>query len=332
MPATPFNQTQVLIKRIEGSEDFADSTPIEASGKSTADDVDLSGKTLKPGSHFVISGAGGDDTITGSAARDILLGDEGNDTLNGGRGADLLHGGIGDDRLFGGSDNDKLYGGIGNDFMSGDQGDDTLYGGLGNDTMLGGAGSDTIHGDEGNDTADGGDGNDWIAGGQGNDTLNGGYGFDTLNGGDGNDVLNGGFDDDVLNGGLGSDTLTGGARGADRFVIDHLDVTVDTTSPLGCQFIAHPDTITDFDPRGGDKLDLVGLFDEMAPHITSAAQAFAEGYLYLVVSKTSTGVVTTVYFDQNGNAGGHQAGTDSFEIAHLQGLTQDKVPTASFLV
>lgn len=64
-----------------------------------------------PGSYLIRTGAqldggNGDDTLTGSAARDVLIGGQGKDTLNGGDGDDLLRGGAGDDRLTGGTGHD----------------------------------------------------------------------------------------------------------------------------------------------------------------------------------------------------------------------------------
>ena len=67
-----------------------------------------------------------DDSLTGSAGRDILEGKWGNDVLVGNAGNDVLRGGVG---------NDTLLGGAGNDFLYGDVGDDTLTGGADNDTF-----------------------------------------------------------------------------------------------------------------------------------------------------------------------------------------------------
>ncbi|MEM7470527.1 MAG: M10 family metallopeptidase C-terminal domain-containing protein [Pseudomonadota bacterium] len=49
---------------------------------------------------------GGDDTLTGNSADNILVGGGGMDTLNGGDGADILYGGGQDDSLTGGAEND----------------------------------------------------------------------------------------------------------------------------------------------------------------------------------------------------------------------------------
>lgn len=81
-------------------------------------------------------GGDGDDTLTGSAAADVLEGGPGNDTL---------YGGAGNDRLLGGPGNDTLVGGIGIDEILGEKGDDQIIWNPGD-------GSDIIDGDSGKDT------------------------------------------------------------------------------------------------------------------------------------------------------------------------------------
>ena len=52
------------------------------------------------------------NTITGTAVRELLMGKGGNDTLNGGGGNDVLHGGAGNDHIIGGAGSDTvLYAG-----------------------------------------------------------------------------------------------------------------------------------------------------------------------------------------------------------------------------
>ncbi len=105
------------------------------------------------------------DTVTGTAAADLLRGDDGNDTLNGGAGADRLEGGNG---------NDILNGDAGNDILIGDAGNDLLFGGEGNDILNGGSGLDTLRGGLGNDTLTGGSGADsfiWKSGDLGHDII-----------------------------------------------------------------------------------------------------------------------------------------------------------------
>lgn len=195
----------------------------------------------------------GNDTITGTAAADILNGLYGNDRIVGRGGDDILHGDRGDD---------WLEGGLGRDIMIGDAGNDT-YVKFGQDTIIewAGGGTDTvmsgvtyalganlenlvltgtsaingignelsnaITGNVANNALDGGvgddvivgdDGSDQLLGRAGNDRLDGGAGADQLSGGAGNDVLVGGSDIDRLTGGGGVDDLSGG-DGADTFVL-----------------------------------------------------------------------------------------------------------------
>ncbi|MFP1907833.1 Ig-like domain-containing protein [Lonsdalea quercina] len=91
-------------------------------------------------------------------------------------------------------------------------------------------------------------GNDTISGGSGNDILYGQGGNDNLDGGLGDDILYGGSGDDVLRGGVGNDTLIGGS-GADTFVWKAGDTGFDT--------------IKDFNPAEGDRIDLSDLVGEL---------------------------------------------------------------------
>jgi Ca2+-binding RTX toxin-like protein len=110
----------------------------------------------------------------------MISGLGGNDSLSGGLGADIL------------------LGGAGNDTLQGEDGDDVLSGGAGDDSIVGGIGSDILRGDAGSDTIDGGDGADRLEGGAGADTLTGGGGADTISGGAGNDNLAGGLLSDTF--------------------------------------------------------------------------------------------------------------------------------------
>lgn len=83
------------------------------------------------------------DSITGDAARNVLMGNNGNDTLNGADGDDLLLADAGDDSVTGGNGNDRINGGTGNDTLNGGDGDDVLMGWYGDDRIDGGAGNDT---------------------------------------------------------------------------------------------------------------------------------------------------------------------------------------------
>lgn len=139
---------------------------------------------------LVVSGSGGNDSLTGSDDNDVLLGLAGNDYLIGGRGHNTLDGGDGDDLLYaesgefvvttfhGSSVSQKTY-----------WGSNTLLGGAGNDTLIAvGNARDTIF--------DGGTGNDTLQGSRYNDT----YRFRL---GDGHDTITeaspvAGFDDTMV--------------------------------------------------------------------------------------------------------------------------------------
>ncbi|HEY9466119.1 MAG TPA: tandem-95 repeat protein, partial [Vicinamibacterales bacterium] len=147
-------------------------------------------------------GTSGNDTITGTAGRNLIYGQGGNDTLTGAAANDQIEGGDGDDTLSGLGGLDTLVGGLG---------DDTLDGGTGVDTLSGGDGIDTLRGGDGDDTLNGEVGADLLYGQLGADQMDGGDGNDRLEGGDGNDRLVGGIGDDLLIGGLGADRFLGGA-------------------------------------------------------------------------------------------------------------------------
>jgi|GEM_PF-1097054 len=205
----------------------------------------LSGRTV------TIFARGGDDSVTGSAHRDLVYGGSGNDGIATGDGRDFLFGDAGDDTLSAGNGHDVLRGGAGADRMDGGAGNDVFYtDGL--DTVQGGAGYDRVFatsrsdalnldlaaagiefvaasaendildgsgmgvnlrliGKAGDDVLTGGSRHDALFGGTGNDTLIGGQGADKLFGDDGMDSLFGGEGSDRLFGGDGADMLTGGA-------------------------------------------------------------------------------------------------------------------------
>ena len=122
--------------------------------------------------------------------------------------------------------------------LTGTADDDTLSGQAGDDVLLGNGGDDTLSGKGGGDTLYGGDDDDTLYGGGGHDVL---YGDDNDSGAaSGDDDLYGGSGDDTLYGDGGADSLTGGT-GADTFVFAAGDGA---------------DTITDFFPEEGDRIDL----------------------------------------------------------------------------
>lgn len=93
---------------------------------------------------WVMSGYGGNDSLTGGLKNDTLYGGYGNDYLDGWSGNDYLDGGYGNDTLLGWYGNDKLNGGDGNDFLKGEAGNDTLTGGAGADIFAFSSLSDKI--------------------------------------------------------------------------------------------------------------------------------------------------------------------------------------------
>ena len=91
-----------------------------------------------------VLGEGGNDSLRGGAAGDLLDGGSGNDTARGAGGDDSLLGQQGNDRLFGGGGDDSLAGGSGSDRLFGGSGEDTLSGGGGSDTLSGGSAADVF--------------------------------------------------------------------------------------------------------------------------------------------------------------------------------------------
>jgi len=138
--------------------------------------------------HPTQTGGSGDDTLTGTAATDILYGNAGNDQLNGLDGDDVIWAHEGTDTLNGGGGDDFLRGGAGNDILNGGADADNLDGGTGIDTLDGGDGDDRIFDWEGSSIVTGGAGNDTILINLGWNNANG-AGFGSLATGDGNDVV-----------------------------------------------------------------------------------------------------------------------------------------------
>jgi Ca2+-binding RTX toxin-like protein len=196
------------------------------SGTGNAGDNVLAGFSASQG--LTLDGAGGNDTIYGSAF---------NDTLLGGAGSDLLQGFGGNDSLVGGADDDYYFLDNAGDVAveSAGQGFDRVYAafnttlganieillphgaatsGTGNadaNILAGFSASQglTLDGQGGNDTIYGSAFNDTLLGGEGNDLLEGYGGNDTMQGGNGNDsyILRDAGDLVMENPGEGSDTV-----------------------------------------------------------------------------------------------------------------------------
>ena len=283
---------------------------------------------LRTGS--ILDGDGGNNTLTGSEARDLLLGGAGNDTLFGNAGADQLDGGEGDDTLRGGMGSDLLIGGAGTNTLEGGLGDDTYRLSSGQDTLIeaANAGTDAIQLDAtytaahvGNTYTLAQNFENLLAQGSANINLVGNNANNRIEGNSGDNVIQGGQGYDFLIGGAGNDTLTGGGQ-PDVFAWRLADA-----GPQGKPFI---DTITDFrysggfsnvesgvqgiPTGGGDVLDLRDLLqgEHTTPgDIGSPVRDVEMGNILNYVDIQVTGANTTIHLSsQGGFAGG------TFNAAH----------------
>lgn len=135
------------------------------------------------GQPATIVGTSGDDTIQGTASRDVIALGGGDDTADARGGADLVCGGNGEDLI-------DL--GPGADRGRGDNADDGISGGAGRDLLQGNDGFDFLFGEGGSDVSKGHAGGDGLIDGAGHDRLAAGPGMDFLHGGAGDDGLLGG--------------------------------------------------------------------------------------------------------------------------------------------
>ena len=138
--------------------------------------------------------------------------------------------------------NDIIEGLGGQDYLNGAEGNDSLYGGDGLDIVRGSFDDDVVEGAPGSDFVEGGPGDDRCYGGGDDDS------YDILDGLNGNDTLYGGGGGDSIYGGIGADKMYGG-DGGDYFAYN----TVNESNPR------QHDVIVDFDPDGGDKIDLSSI-------------------------------------------------------------------------
>ncbi len=102
----------------------------------------------------------GNDRITGTGGRDLILAGAGNDHTHARGGADTVLAGLGNDRTFAGagadlviagSGHDASFGGNGSDVIADGAGTDASFGGNGRDLLIDGAGFDGLHGGRGDD-------------------------------------------------------------------------------------------------------------------------------------------------------------------------------------
>ena len=159
-----------------------------------------------------VFGGSAADTLTGSAADNVLAGGGAGDTIAGGAGDDILNGNAGTDAMFGGDNNDTLQGGAGADSMGGGPGIDKAdY----SDALTG---IDVTLDDVANDGTPAEGDNAWVSrienvlGGRFNDTIQGDSDANGLIGGLGaGHAGRGAPGPDVITGGSGMDNLVGGA-------------------------------------------------------------------------------------------------------------------------
>ncbi|MEX0369821.1 MAG: calcium-binding protein, partial [Tateyamaria sp.] len=220
-----------------------------------------------------LSGTAADELINGLGGNDLLEGGAGDDEIIGGDGSDIIQGQAGFDRITGNADNDFLQGRGGDDTLSGNAGEDWVNGNDGNDSVRGGTSADTVIGGDGEDTVVGGEGADLLFGGELTEgplfngalaQLQAGASYDSVvSVGDANafipeddlaaDLIDGGNRDDQIIFGA-ADTVTGGAEN-------------DTFFALGSSAGADggPGLITDY-TAGEDTL--VVMTDILTPVIT----------------------------------------------------------------
>ena len=155
------------------------------------------------------------DSLTGDAARNLILAGAGDDIIFGGGGADVLHGEAGNDAITGGAEGDELWGGAGADILDGAGNNDwARY-----DDSPAGVTVNLVTG-----TGTGGDAQgdilssiEFLWGSAFADTLTGDAGVNIIRGGAGDDLIRGGGANDIMEGFAGLDTFIFGAGdGIDR--------------------------------------------------------------------------------------------------------------------
>ena len=205
--------------------------------------------TLDSIENIVGTNDAGGDSLTGSAADNMIWAGAGDDTLNGEGGDDTLNGEDGDDTINGGAGFDIIDGGDGNDTIDAGADDDLIYGSYGDDTIDGGTDTNGDTADYSfiagtniaiNATVNNGNGSvsftdadtpsnnftdtltnlENLVGTFGDDTFvstgtednlfDGLDGDDDFSAGAGDDTVLGGLGDDILRGEAGDDTLDGG--------------------------------------------------------------------------------------------------------------------------
>lgn len=241
--------------------------------------------------HNFLQGGIGNDTITGIASHNRIHGFAGNDSIIGTvSGYNALYGDQGNDTITGGINADCIYGGQGNDLLEGRGGNDVITGGVGIDTIYGGDGDDIIE-DDGSDGL--------VHGGNGNDDINVELSNGLIYGDDGNDqitvrrprtalppsprrgvIVQDGNGDDVVNV-RSSHIQIESDRGADLYQVNDKSYIKISYHNYYDSTTTHSDTITGFDGRLDDKIDLWPLTFSGLDHLQFAIDTRQSGNVVL---------------------------------------------------
>jgi hypothetical protein len=142
---------KISVDGVSGSWNAASVKGILVEGQGGNDTVLLNSEAVRGQQAITVPtvalGGAGNDTIVGSAGKNLILGGDGNDQIWGNAQSDIIYGGSGDDRIYGGSGDDMLFGQDGADTIYGDVGNDLLDGGSGYDYLDGQAGKDRFYDD-----------------------------------------------------------------------------------------------------------------------------------------------------------------------------------------
>jgi Ca2+-binding RTX toxin-like protein len=160
---TPGDDRISLTRTLKGQLVVTEKTTAKKPGNSgTVGTVETTNFSLASVKSIVVNAGDGNDSVSVAggwkytlAIPSTINGQGGNDSLTGGDAADVLRGGAGDDLINGGTGDDQLYGEDGADRLTGDAGSDLLDGGYGNDRLYAedGAGHDTVKGGGSKDLA-----------------------------------------------------------------------------------------------------------------------------------------------------------------------------------
>lgn len=156
-----------------------------------------------------------------------------------------------------------------------------------------------------------------IDAGEGNDSIMGGFGNDLLAGENGNDLIIGEQGNDTLIGSLGNDNLTGGS-GTDKFRFN--------------SFNEGSDTITDFNPTDGDKIEVPEFsFGQVLLYDDPETRAIQDSIFEVGSSATNADTrfiynssTQQLFYDRDGNA----SNFDPVALATFEGeinLTVDDI-------